>query len=77
MGAHAEARIHWAFITLMSRRPARPAAPPDRGIADHPRSRLKISALLLPFGTATIDAQPNGKRDHYHPSRPVTCEKMM
>jgi hypothetical protein len=23
----------------------------------------------LPFGTPTIDAQPNGKRDHYHPSR--------
>ncbi len=38
---------------------------------------MRTSALLLPFGTATIDAQPNGKRDHYHPSYPVTSEKRM
>jgi hypothetical protein len=38
---------------------------------------MKTSALLLPFGTATIDAHPNGKQDHYHPSHPVTCKKRM
>ncbi|MFE4719598.1 hypothetical protein ACFRLW_24775, partial [Streptomyces sp. NPDC056728] len=29
----------------------------------------------LPFGMAPIDAQPNGKRDHYHPSRPRDLRK--
>lgn len=48
----------------MSRRLARS----DRGAAGHPCDRLKTSTLPLPFGTVTIDAQPNGKPDHYHPS---------
>ncbi|MEW2463387.1 hypothetical protein AB0872_22095 [Microbacterium sp. NPDC047426] len=36
---------------------------------------MKTSAQLLPFGTATIDAQPNGKRDHCSPSRPIDLRK--
>lgn len=37
----------------------------------HPRSPLKTIALPLPFGTATIDAQPNDKQDHQLPTQPA------
>ncbi|MFC7267001.1 transposase [Streptomyces lutosisoli] len=61
--SHAEAHIQWAFITLMSRRLARPRREAEASTVtlDPPEDQR----VPLPFGTATIDAQPNGKRDHH------------
>ncbi|QIY93990.1 hypothetical protein HEP87_07840 [Streptomyces sp. S1D4-11] len=57
--SHAEARIRWASVTLISRRlDGHTGSPSSRRV---PR-RVKIEGLPLPFADPSIDAAPNGKQ---------------